>query len=158
MHQKFLRIIAKRSNCLKYQPSPFSDEQSDTRMTLDPSEAPLVRRDTQSFSSKEYDFPESSVVERSEVQPDRRSRIETFFDVLCTIGSGIEKPTHIMYKANLSWTVMQLYTDSLIRKGLVVFEESEGKKRYRLTEKGRQIMQQYLSIKEDLDIISEKHR
>jgi predicted transcriptional regulator len=53
---------------------------------------------------------------------------------------------------------MQLYTDSLIRKGLVLFEESEGKKRYRLTEKGRQIMQQYLSIKEDLDIISEKHR
>ena len=128
-------------------------------MTLDPSEAPPTRRDTQSFSSREeYDFPESSVVERTEVQPDRRSRIETFFDVLCTIGSGIEKPTHIMYKANLSWTMMQLYTDSLIRKGLVVFEESEGKKRYRLTEKGRQIMQQYLSIKEDLDIISEKHR
>ena len=128
-------------------------------MTLDPSEAPPTRSDTQSFSSKrEYDFPESSVVEKTEVQPDRRSRIETFFDVLCTIGSGIEKPTHIMYKANLSWTMMQLYTDSLIRKGLVVFEESEGKKRYRLTEKGRQIMQQYLSIKEDLDIISEKHR
>ncbi|MGA2874855.1 MAG: archaellum operon transcriptional activator EarA family protein [Nitrososphaerales archaeon] len=128
-------------------------------MTLDPIEAPPIRRDTQSFSSKnEYDFPESSVVEKTEVQPDRRSRIETFFDVLCTIGSGIEKPTHIMYKANLSWTVMQLYTDSLIRKGLVLFEESEGKKRYRLTEKGRQIMQQYLSIKEDLDIISEKHR
>jgi predicted transcriptional regulator len=128
-------------------------------MTLDPIEAPATRRDTQGFSSRnEYDFPESSVVEKTEVQPDRRSRIETFFDVLCTIGSGIEKPTHIMYKANLSWTIMQIYTDSLIRKGLVLFEESEGKKRYRLTEKGRQIMQQYLSIKEDLDIISEKHR
>jgi len=127
-------------------------------MTLDLYEAPLTRRDIQSPSSKEYDFPESSVVERGEVQPDRRSRIETFFDVLCTIGSGIEKPTHIMYKANLSWTIMQIYTDSLIRKGLVVFEESEGKKHYRLTEKGRQVMQQYLSIKEDLDIISEKRR
>ena len=52
-----------------------------------------------------------------------------------------------------------LQTDSSIRKGLVVFEESEGKKRYRLTEKGRQVtVQEYLSIKEDLDIISEKHR
>jgi predicted transcriptional regulator len=128
-------------------------------MTLDPPEAPPTRSDVQKFSSKkEYDFPESSVIEKVEAQADRRSRIETFFDVLCTIGSGNEKPTHIMYKANLSWTVMQLYTDSLIRKGLVVFEESEGKKHYRLTDKGKQIMQQYLSIKEDLDLISEKHR
>jgi len=128
-------------------------------MTLDPSEVPPTRRDPQSFlSKKEYDFPDSSVIEMADAQADRRSRIETFFDVLCTIGSGIEKPTHIMYKANLSWTIMQIYTDSLIRKGLVVFEESEGKKRYRLTDKGRQVMQQYLSIKEDLDIISEKRR
>lgn len=89
---------------------------------------------------------------------DRRSRVETFFDVLCTIGSGIEKPTHIMYNANLSWNVMQFYTDSLVSKGLALFDESDGKKRYRLTEKGKQVMQQYLSIKEDLDIISEKRR
>jgi predicted transcriptional regulator len=126
-------------------------------MTLETSDE--IRHDTQRLSSrKEIDLPETSVVERMSAQPDRRSRIETFFDVLCTIGSGIEKPTHIMYKANLSWTIMQLYTDSLIRKGLVVFEESEGKKRYRLTEKGRQVMQQYLSIKEDLDMLSEKRR
>lgn len=128
-------------------------------MTLDTAEAPQFRSDAQRFSSKkDYDFLESSVIERSVIQADRRSRIETFFDVLCTIGSGNEKPTHIMYKANLSWTVMQLYTDSLIRKGLVVFEESDGKKRYRLTEKGKQIMKQYLSIKDDLDVISEKRR
>lgn len=128
-------------------------------MTLDTTESPLVRNNIKSASSKDdFTFPETPVIEKVEGQADRRSRIETFFDVLCTIGSGNEKPTHIMYKANLSWTVMQLYTNSLIRKGLVVFEESDGKKRYRLTEKGRQIMQQYLSIKEDLDIISEKHR
>jgi predicted transcriptional regulator len=89
---------------------------------------------------------------------DRRSRIETFFDVLCTIGSGIEKPTHIMYNANLSWTVMQYYTERLVSKGLAAFEESDGKRRYRLTEKGKGVMQQYLSIKEDLDIISEKRK
>lgn len=146
------------NNWLKYQPSTFSIRNPDFLMTLDPPEAPLTRRDAQRLSSsREYDFPET-LIQKPEAQADRRSRIETFFDVLCTIGSGIEKPTHIMYKANLSWTVMQLYTDSLIGKGLVLFEESEGKKRYRLTEKGRQIMQQYLSIKEDLDIISEKHR
>ncbi|MDG6904752.1 MAG: hypothetical protein JRN20_03080 [Nitrososphaerota archaeon] len=128
-------------------------------MTLDASESPLVRNSSKNVPSKsDFAFPETSVVEKAEAQVDRRSRIETFFDVLCTIGNGNEKPTHIMYKANLSWSVMQIYTNSLIRKGLVVFEENDGKKRYRLTDKGRQIMQQYLSIKEDLDIISEKHR
>ena len=128
-------------------------------MTLNPTEEDIERSESKHVSSKsEFDFVVSSVIARNEVQIDRRSRIETFFDVLCTIGSGIEKPTHIMYRANLSWTIMQAYTESLIRKGLVVFDESDGKRRYRLTEKGRQVMQQYLSIKEDLDIISEKHR
>jgi predicted transcriptional regulator len=93
---------------------------------------------------------------RSEGQIDRRSRIETFFDVLCTIGSGIEKPTHIMYASNLSWTVMQAYTSMLVSKGLAIYTESEGKRRYKLSEKGKRIMRQYLSLKEDLDIISEK--
>ncbi len=123
-------------------------------MTLDP--AQTERPDSSEPLPKV--LPESSVIAGGNDRFDRRSRLETFFDVLCTIGSGIEKPTHIMYNANLSWTVMQLYTESLIRKELVVFEESEGKKRYRLTGKGKQVMDQYLSIKEDLDIISEKHR
>lgn len=94
----------------------------------------------------------------SDPQIDRRSRIETYFDVLCTIANGVEKPTHIMYKANLSWKMTQLYTSSLISKGFVVIEERGGKKRYRLTEKGNKVAQQYLAIKEDLDLISEKHR
>jgi len=128
-------------------------------MTLNPTEEDIERNGSKHLSSKSaFDFAVSSAIVRNEVQVDRRSRIETFFDVLCTIGSGIEKPTHIMYRANLSWTIMQAYTESLIRKGLVVFDESEGKRRYRLTEKGRRVMQQFISIKEDLDIISEKHR
>ena len=76
--------------------------------------------------------------------------------MLCTIGNGIEKPTHIMYAANLSWTVMQAYTSVLVSKDLAFYTESEGKRRYRLSEKGKRIMRQYLSLKEDLDIISEK--
>jgi len=121
--------------------------------------AEIARRETKRVSLRNgFDIVDSSVIGKNEMQVDRRSRIETFFDVLCTIGSGIEKPTHIMYKANLSWTIMQAYTENLIRKGIVVSDGSEGKKRYRLTEKGTQVMEQYLSIKEDLDIISEKHK
>ena len=94
----------------------------------------------------------------SDSQIDRRSRIETYFDVLCTIASGVEKPTHIMYKVNLSWKMTQLYTSRLISKGFVVIEENDGKRRYRLTEKGNRVAQQYLSIKKDLDMISEKSK
>ena len=94
----------------------------------------------------------------SDQQIDRRSQIETYFDVLCTIASGIEKPTHIMYKANLSWKMTQLYTSRLISKGFVTIEHSNGKRRYRLTEKGNRVAHQYLSIKEDLDLISKKSK
>ncbi|MGI0091689.1 MAG: winged helix-turn-helix domain-containing protein [Nitrososphaerales archaeon] len=100
---------------------------------------------------------DTSLVEVDDhLQLDRRSRIETAFDVLCVIGNGTEKPTRIMYRANLSWTIMHLYVDSLTKKGLILAEETGGKRRYRLSDKGRQIMQQYLSIKQDLDLISEK--
>ncbi len=127
-------------------------------MTFNSVQQDITRTGAKIISSESnIHFPVVSTV-RGEGQIDRRSRIETFFDVLCTIGSGIEKPTHIMYKANLSWTMMQTYTSMLVKKSLVEHEEGEGKRRYRLTEKGRGVMEQYLSIKEDLDIISEKHR
>jgi hypothetical protein len=46
--------------------------------------------------------------------------METFCDMLAAIGKGAEKPTHIMYKANLSWNVMQAYLKVLVTQGLVV--------------------------------------
>ncbi|MGI0091889.1 MAG: winged helix-turn-helix domain-containing protein [Nitrososphaerales archaeon] len=38
----------------------------------------------------------------------RRSRFETKYDILKAIKQeGEARPTHFMYKANVSWTVMQ---------------------------------------------------
>jgi predicted transcriptional regulator len=85
-------------------------------------------------------------------QLNRRSRMETFCDILRAIGGGAEKPTHIMYKANLSWTVMQSYIKSLEAQGLVISNDVEGKKMYRLSEKGFQVLNQFLSIREDLNL------
>lgn len=81
--------------------------------------------------------------------------METFCDILRAIAAGSEKPTHIMYKANLSWTVMQLYMKSLENQGLVLSSSEQGKRLYHLSEKGFQLLSQFLAIREDLNIPAE---
>ncbi len=78
--------------------------------------------------------------------------METFCDILRAIGAGAEKPTHIMYKANLSWTVMQLYIKSLEAQGLVIASSDDGKRLYHLSDKGFQLLNQFLTIREDLNL------
>ena len=78
--------------------------------------------------------------------------METYCDILRAIGAGAEKPTHIMYKANLSWTVMQGYIKALESQNLVTVADEEGKRLYHLTEKGYQLLSQFLSIREDLNL------
>ena len=86
---------------------------------------------------------------------DRRSRIETLVDILRVIDVGFEKPTHIMYKANLSWTMMQTCVSTLLAKHLIVDVQEDGRKHYRLTEKGKRVIREFQSVKENLDLISE---
>jgi len=88
-------------------------------------------------------------------QLNRRSKMETYCDIVKAIGAGAEKPTHIMYRANLSWTVMQGYIKDLETQGLVVSQDSDGKRLYKLTEKGFMLLRQYVSIKEDLKLLPE---
>jgi predicted transcriptional regulator len=76
--------------------------------------------------------------------------------MLRAIGSGAEKPTHIMYKANLSWNVMQSYMKFLEAQGLVLSTVSDGKKQCHLTDRGFKLLQQFLSISEDLSLKSEE--
>ncbi|MDA4130972.1 MAG: hypothetical protein OK457_09395 [Thaumarchaeota archaeon] len=83
----------------------------------------------------------------------RRSRMETLCDIVKAIGAGAEKPTHIMYKANLSWTVMQGYIKDLETQGVVFSQETDGKRLYKLTEKGYILLKQYVAIKEDLNLL-----
>ena len=89
------------------------------------------------------------------IQVSRRSRMETFCDILKAIGAGAEKPTHIMYKANLSWTVLQSYIRSLEAQGLVIPTMEDDKKTYHLSDKGFQLLIQFISIREDLNLQSE---
>ena len=78
--------------------------------------------------------------------------METYCDIVKAIGAGAEKPTHIMYKANLSWTVMQSYIKDLEEQGLIFSSDSDGKRLYKLSERGFTLLKQYISIKEDLHL------
>ena len=80
----------------------------------------------------------------------RRSRLETMFDILKTIASGTERPTHIMYRANLSWKVMQLYMRNLETQGMVEPIDEQGRRIYRLTEKGFRLLEQFNSVRDGL--------
>ncbi|MDG6994560.1 MAG: hypothetical protein JRN52_01445 [Nitrososphaerota archaeon] len=88
--------------------------------------------------------------ERSERQINRRSRLETCCEILSAIAAGASKPTHVMYKANLSWGVMRVYMEILIQRELVDEVREENRIAYRLTNRGYELMNQYMQIREKL--------
>lgn len=87
-------------------------------------------------------------------RPSRRSRMETFCDILTAVSQGSVKPTHIMYKANLSWVVMQEYVRSLEKQGLLASSWEQGKLLYHVTEKGHILLREFATLKEELKLSS----
>ncbi len=51
--------------------------------------------------------------------------------------SGEIKPTHLMYKANLSYNQMQSYLEKLVDKEFVIELEKDDRKYIGITDKGR---------------------
>lgn len=80
----------------------------------------------------------------------RRSRLETIYDILEAIAAGTDKPTHIMYKANLSWKILQQYFKSLESQGIVALNNDQGRRAYQLTEKGFNLLAQFKVVREGL--------
>jgi len=80
----------------------------------------------------------------------KRSRLDIVYDMLLTMSNkgGRIKPTHLMYKANLSHTQMKLYLDELIAKSLVEEEAKDERKMLVLTQKGFAFIQKFNQMKE----------
>ena len=85
----------------------------------------------------------------------RRSRLELVFDILQAIQNkgGTIKPTHLMYKSNLSHKLLNSYLDELISKEMIEIMEIEGKKKkiskmVALTEKGSGFLAEFRRIRE----------
>lgn len=84
----------------------------------------------------------------------RRTRIDIINDILGAIQQkgGRIKPTHLLYKANLSYQLLGEYLKELEEKELVTEEEVTKKKTTKkeiiLTEKGFEFIAQYQKMKE----------
>lgn len=89
----------------------------------------------------------------------RRSRLELVYDILVSIQNkgGKIKPTHLMYKSNLSHKLLQSYLDELVGKGLINLVEEEAKKRQKasknvvITDKGLGFLAEYRRMREFTD-------
>jgi predicted transcriptional regulator len=70
----------------------------------------------------------------------RRSQMEIYIDILKAVAEGKKKPTHIMYRANLSWTRLKRYIDFLISQDLLQEKTNEGTTVFMLTQKGKDVI------------------
>jgi len=83
----------------------------------------------------------------------RRTQLEIIHDMLSTVQQkgGRIKPTHLLYKSNLSHKMMLEYVDVLKERGLIGEEEHRGKKIYVSTAKCLQFLFEYDRIAEFTD-------
>ncbi len=80
----------------------------------------------------------------------KRSKLEIIRDILNVIKNrnGKIKPTHILYKSNLSYSMMEEYLNELIEKEFIIEMKKENNKTYSITEKGSTYLQKYKLISE----------
>jgi len=80
----------------------------------------------------------------------RRSRLEIRMDILSCIRSGAEKPTQIMYKANLSWIALKDHLSALEEGKLLSVVEYGNRKKYELTEKAFAVLVSYSKVLQEI--------
>jgi predicted transcriptional regulator len=80
----------------------------------------------------------------------KRNRLEVIRDILKVIleRNGKIKPTHVLYKSNLSHQMMEEYLNELIGKGFVVEHRGNAGKTYSVTDKGKMYLDKYRAISE----------
>ena len=87
---------------------------------------------------------------------ERRSKLEIMLTVLEAVKSGIDKPTRIMYAANMSWNPTQRVLRKLVSEGhLEVIKEpsiQRAKNRYLITEKGASVLRYFMGAEELINI------
>lgn len=83
----------------------------------------------------------------------KRDRLEIIKDILQSIRDkrGNIKPTHIMYKANLSHQMLTEYMNELIEKNMVKLVFDKSKKKYEITDKGLSYLKDYNMIRGFVD-------
>ncbi|VVB80404.1 Winged helix-turn-helix [uncultured archaeon] len=80
----------------------------------------------------------------------KRNRLQIIHDILRVIRerNGRIKPTHILYKSNLSHQMMMEYLEELKQKEFILEIKKEKGKTYVITPKGEKYLSEYSAIKE----------
>lgn len=80
----------------------------------------------------------------------KRNRLQVIRDILEVIKarSGRIKPTHILYKSNLSHQMMEEYLTELKEKEFIEEHKKDKSRTYSITEKGNDYLQRYKLIDE----------
>lgn len=82
---------------------------------------------------------------------ERRNKLDIVYDILKAIQDkrGSIKPTHLLYKSNLSHDGMKRYIEELKAGGMLTEEEEPktGKKKFLITEKGCKFLEEYNKVK-----------
>ncbi|MGD2142422.1 MAG: winged helix-turn-helix domain-containing protein [Candidatus Bathyarchaeota archaeon] len=82
----------------------------------------------------------------------RRSKLEIRLKILAAVSNGIQKPTRIMYAANMSWKPVQRILSHLVEQGLLTeemnMESKQSKRLYCITEKGRMVLDYFEKAKD----------
>ncbi|MBR9704814.1 hypothetical protein GOV12_05355 [Candidatus Pacearchaeota archaeon] len=75
----------------------------------------------------------------------KRDRLQVIRDILATINerNGKIKPTHILYKSNLSHQMMEEYLKELIEKDFIKEVKVKTSKTYIMTNKGVEYLSKY---------------
>ena len=86
----------------------------------------------------------------------RRSQLEIRLKILTAVRDGVDKPTRIMYAANMSWKPVRRILSHLVEQGLldvrVNAESRQSKKRYVLTDKGANVLDYFEKAREILPL------
>jgi predicted transcriptional regulator len=83
----------------------------------------------------------------------RRGKLEIIFDILSSIQNkgGKIKPTHLLYKSNLSHAKLKEYINILLEKGMVQEQLAKGKKIIIMKDPGYKFLLEFERIKEFSD-------
>ena len=76
--------------------------------------------------------------------------MEIYVDMLDAIAKGNRGPTRIMYKANISWQVLQESLDFLMSNAFLSEEVENSRRTYKLTDKGFRVLNDFMRVKEEL--------
>ncbi len=102
------------------------------------------------MSENLLDAQKTSRTVRQEPSEGRRSLLQIRVDILRVVMQGFGKPTQIMYKANLSWNVLQAQLKSFLESGMLDVEEYGSRRKYTITPKGVEMVDSYKKVVDEI--------